>query len=864
MLPNSFEKAAKLKEPDFHMKKRSSNLHYNNSIRHNRSQSSSSSSVSHELQSSAFENNKRGWLEPTTSVQVNPSRSLDMRKSSSIPTTANMKKPLITDVLQKDILGAVSDEDIFKLTELTARLPDVPPANNKPPKQHHRHRTATDEHNITRKSKQSEQPSDGGVKINDPVIITSDVPSSPPLSTQNSSDINLDSPEKRRSWLYKSLIKPYKKGSSSKSSPSGKSNSTASSADDHFMSPAASIADEFYRAMESEDEKKSTPEGFKRKLRSQKRFSHSPFHARSNSSHVTSTSATPSNMSRRHSFDSFQSHLITEEPTTAQFEKLDTSNFEDQALAKWDQERKQEREKPNFGYSHEERPNFHLVISTDDVHDEHIQSIPTSDDEYVTNTGKSTPAIVAEDMESSSDMEDIVTFMFDYYSLPVEIKSLIDTYEHKGKAERKKMIVKYRKKSVDEDDEKNGDQLSDDEEEEESDVDNEEEEEDDEDDEEEEGDTRYETVDYRDLITGNYADRKKKGLRDIAVVTTSRSDNIEFTKLIQIAMGPSSSSDNNEPLLDLHVSLFGDNDIDSDTNIHQDEFQDAILSIEKSLEKFTEFREQSADFLRDHIRTMETLNLYNDKEYVPKLPRTNSFPTLKATASDSTPSSEEFESTSSSGSSLSSSMSSDRPNSEMTPRDLYHRNAHSMYGGNGEFISRDPFDLRQREINALVKGLGKDLDRFKESLVKTEDLVRDVQVDMDDTRNRMETYIKDIPESHYSALKKLEVDIELILSKRAKNPWLDTGYALLSYLLTLFALVVWIIIYMLKWGKKVVLFPKKLWQSYSEYVVERNKAVKKASVLSLSKKERTTRRSSDEHPLFQRTHRNSSQASRDT
>ncbi|CAO3653245.1 unnamed protein product [Mucor hiemalis] len=724
------------------MKKKSSNLQYNNNnIRHNCSQSSSSSSVSHELQSSAFENNKRGWLEPTTSVQVNPSRSLDMRKSSSIPTAANIKKPLITDVLQKDILGAVSDEDIFKLTELTARLPDVPTAN-KPPKQHHRHRT-TDENNITRKSKQVEQ--SDGVKINDPVTITSDVPSSP-LSTQNSSDINLDTPEKRRSWLYKSLIKPYKKGSSSKSSPSGKSASTTYS-DDHLMSPAASIADEFYRTMESEDEKKT--EGFKYKLRSQKRFSNSPFHARSNSSHVTSTSATPNNMSRRHSFDSFHSHLIKEEPAT-QFEALDSKNLQDQALEKWDQERKREGEKPNFGYSHEERPNFHLVISTDDVHEEITHSIPVSDDEYATNTGKSTPAIVAEDMESGSDSEDIVTFMFDYYSLPVEIKSLIDVYEHKGKAERKKMIVKYRKKSEEEKEEENEDQQSDDED---SDVDNEEEEEDDEEEEGEE-DTRNEIVDYRDLITGNYTDRKQKGLRDIALVTTSKSDNIEFTKLIQIAVGPSSSS-NNEPLLDLHVSLFGDNELDSETNVHQDEFQDAILSIEKSLEKFTEFREQSADFLRDHVRTMETLNLYNDKEYIPKLPRTNSFPTLKAISSDSTPSSEEFESNSSSTSSLSSSLSSDmiRPNSETTPRELYHRNAHSMYGGNGEFISRDPFDLRQREINALVRCLGKDLDRFKESLVKTEDLVRDVQVDMDDTRNRMETYIKDIPESHYSAVK---------------------------------------------------------------------------------------------------------------
>lgn len=171
------------------------------------------------------------------------------------------------------------------------------------------------------------------------------------------------------------------------------------------------------------------------------------------------------------------------------------------------------------------------------MHDEHVQSIPTSDDdddEHATNTGKSTPAIVAEDMESSSDMEDIVTFMFDYYSLPVEIKSLIDAYEHKGKAERKKMIVKYRKKSVDEDDEKNGNQLSDDEEdeeeeeEEESDV----EEEEDEEEEEGEGDARFETVDYRDLITGNYTDRKKKGLRDIGkhrdILLSYQSPNLFF------------------------------------------------------------------------------------------------------------------------------------------------------------------------------------------------------------------------------------------------------------------------------------------------------------------------------------------------
>lgn len=81
--------------------------------------------------------------------------------------------------------------------------------------------------------------------------------------------------------------------------------------------------------------------------------------------------------------------------------------------------------------------------------------------------------------------------MFDYYSLPVEVKSLIDSYEHKGKAERKELIVKHKKYTSDEDDD---DDLM--------------KEEDDEDEDEEE------TVDYSDLITGNCTS-SQKDRRDI-------------------------------------------------------------------------------------------------------------------------------------------------------------------------------------------------------------------------------------------------------------------------------------------------------------------------------------------------------------
>ncbi|KAI9330805.1 hypothetical protein BD770DRAFT_44454 [Pilaira anomala] len=339
-------------------------------------------------------------------------------------------------------------------------------------------------------------------------------------------------------------------------------------------------------------------------------------------------------------------------------------------------------------------------------------------------------------------------------------------------------------------------------------------------------------VDYKDLIIGNAFDEignSQRDTRSIAIVTVTRPDNIEFTKLIQVATEEPSD---NGPLLDLHVSLFGaDMHQDNNNNTHQEEFEEMIQSIEKSLERLECFKTESEAFLRNHMNTMESLNLYNSYS----IPRNLSFPNLCSILNeDETKLYEEPESISS-GSSLS--LSSNGSNTQIrrdgpARRKVYSRNTQSMYASNTE--SRDPFDQRQKDIMILVSSLKKDLGTFKVGLTKSEELVNDVQIDMKDTRNCMETYIKDIPESHYSALKKLEVDIESILSKRTKNPWLDTGYAILSYLLTMFALVVWIVIYILKWGKKVIMFPRKLWRVYSEYLVERNKVVKEASMKSVS------------------------------
>ena len=96
MLPN-FNEKSKTKVQDTVIKESSSGLE---NIRHLRSQSSSFTPIHHEMKSSTFENNKRGWLE-TKSIQVNPSRSLDIRNLPK--TTATMKKPLITDASQKGL-----------------------------------------------------------------------------------------------------------------------------------------------------------------------------------------------------------------------------------------------------------------------------------------------------------------------------------------------------------------------------------------------------------------------------------------------------------------------------------------------------------------------------------------------------------------------------------------------------------------------------------------------------------------------------------------------------------------------------------------------------------------------------------------
>lgn len=555
----------------------------------------------------------------------------------------------------------------------------------------------------------------------------------------------------------------------------------------------------------------NTPDVLIGKLKSsKKRFSghhHHHHHHRSNSTHVknnnepilittttpaAATTKNPNNnkSGRRHSFDSLHSSSYIKKetsPSLSSEEEPDEENtyemggkisrqivplnHKDTALTTWDQQRGGGRG----------RPDFNLVVSNIDHEDEYINPTTTAEEEEAFYSqivseneeeefedpveekgGSNTPALIENDEQK--------IFVFDYFSLPVEIKSLIDIYEHKGKVERKKMVVRYKKLSAVKD--RVVEEQAEVDDSEEDDEEDEEEDQEDEEDEELEEETTQDTMDYKDLITGLSAPpsntQQQKDVREIAIVTTNKSDNIEFTKLIQLMASPTTKEDNNYdgPLLDLHVSLFGDQTTttDNSNNLITEKLQDTIQSIDKNLEMYQQYKEESKIFIAKHLETMKKLNIFissppQDDDSVGTLFRISSSPNLKGgqQQEQQQPISDEPESISSSPSSVSSSSSSssslrNQQGSTTTDTLTTKPRPQSMFIDKNKIRSRDPFDERKNQVSTVISSLKQDLHGFQDNLKLTEEFVHDVQLDMDDTRNRMETYIKDIPESHYSAV----------------------------------------------------------------------------------------------------------------
>lgn len=184
--------------------------------------------------------------------------------------------------------------------------------------------------------------------------------------------------------------------------------------------------------------------------------------------------------------------------------------------------------------------------------------------------------------------EGTVTFMFDYYSLPSEVKGLIDTYGAQGKVKRERMKVKFRKNPNSNTVDNGSSLICIDEDDDDHDIDEDDDDGGDMDDEDDENEDGCPVVYYRDIIVGksspeniNYKDNP---MRMIAILTTTQSDNMEFTKLIQLAR----NEDQDGPLLDLRVCLFTDDD-----NTEENGFESMLQTVNQKLGSLESFKKES-------------------------------------------------------------------------------------------------------------------------------------------------------------------------------------------------------------------------------------------------------------------------------
>jgi hypothetical protein len=187
----------------------------------------------------------------------------------------------------------------------------------------------------------------------------------------------------------------------------------------------------------------------------------------------------------------------------------------------------------------------------------------------------------------SEDEEEPVIFMFDYFSLPTEVRGLIDAYEDQGKVHRQRMMVKFRKSPSSSIMDNASSLIRTDDDEEEDDI---------EDDIEDEDENDCPIVYYRDIIigksSGEKVNYKSNPVRTIATLITTQSDNKEFTKLIQLA----SSEDHDGPLLDLKVCLFTE-----DNEAEEKEFEDMLQSVDEKLGLLESFKRESSVSYSMHV-----------------------------------------------------------------------------------------------------------------------------------------------------------------------------------------------------------------------------------------------------------------------
>ncbi|RUS16506.1 hypothetical protein BC938DRAFT_476556 [Jimgerdemannia flammicorona] len=125
-----------------------------------------------------------------------------------------------------------------------------------------------------------------------------------------------------------------------------------------------------------------------------------------------------------------------------------------------------------------------------------------------------------------------------------------------------------------------------------------------------------------------------------------------------------------------------------------------------------------------------------------------------------------------------------------------------------------PFQCMLQEGQLAVSAIISDMDALESNMTDTQVLLNETVEDMRVTLKNFED-MKETSEENYHNLKIVEGDVEAINAKRAQNPWMDAGFAMLSYVLTFIAFLFWFAVQLIKACHTTVVFPRKLWKAYS-------------------------------------------------
>ncbi|RUS33392.1 hypothetical protein BC938DRAFT_471907 [Jimgerdemannia flammicorona] len=322
-----------------------------------------------------------------------------------------------------------------------------------------------------------------------------------------------------------------------------------------------------------------------------------------------------------------------------------------------------------------------------------------------------------------------------------------------------------------------------------------------------ETETETETEDDGDREEGdldkNDEEDERAGKGNVVEVDASDADDIGFTKYVYF----------DDSLIHLHVSMLGESD--KDYKSKHGEMKGVLERFTTQIDLAEKALTESEHFLTKHQDIMDDLCLNDLDEmgnWVISRPETQQVYTSSPELSP--PSS---------------------PHDVTTPRpDLYlpDKRAPSIllstpYGRLNSF----EYTLEETELG--VGALKTDIDLLERNVSDTQTLLQDMAKEMRITLDKFEDMTLEISEEYYHHLKLLEDDVAAINAKRAQNPWLDAGYATLSYVLTFIAFVFWFAVQLIKAGRAIAIFPRTLWTAYSEYLEDRKKtamAVEAAAV----------------------------------